>query len=265
MEGDFGAEGEPARNVTYRAKVTAQAGAAEIQELMRQTDRVAEIQNTLRAGTPVTLSGMEAVTLRAVHFGFKVIGFRYLMTITIRPLADADLAAVDEILMLAFQSAASRLPDLQLYRRMQPDGWFVAARGETPVGMVGAVNYGAVAHVGFMAVHPHAQRQGIGLALMQFLLADLELKGAPLVTLDASAAGRHLYESLGFVPYDETVLLQRQDHSPVPPRSAPLHNLTVQDLDELVQADTHIFGADRRKVFQVLLEAFPGCAHSAKG
>ena len=62
-EGDFGAEGEPATNVTYKSKVTAQATEAEIRELMSHTDRVAEIQNTLRAKTPVALSSMEAVTV----------------------------------------------------------------------------------------------------------------------------------------------------------------------------------------------------------
>lgn len=61
VEGEFGIEGEPARKVSYRAKVTAQASEAQIRELMRQTDRVAEIQNTLRLGTPVILSGIEAV------------------------------------------------------------------------------------------------------------------------------------------------------------------------------------------------------------
>ncbi len=63
VEGDFGAEGEPARNVSYRAKVTAQASAAQIRELMRYTDQVAEIQNTLRRGAPVVLSSIEAVTV----------------------------------------------------------------------------------------------------------------------------------------------------------------------------------------------------------
>jgi hypothetical protein len=56
VEGDFGAEGEPAKNVTYQAKVTAQASEEAVQELMKYTDQVAEIQNTLRVGTPVTLS-----------------------------------------------------------------------------------------------------------------------------------------------------------------------------------------------------------------
>jgi len=63
VEGEFGAEGEPARNVSYRAKVAAQASEAQIRELMSQTDRVAEIQNTLRLETPVILSGIEVVTM----------------------------------------------------------------------------------------------------------------------------------------------------------------------------------------------------------
>jgi organic hydroperoxide reductase OsmC/OhrA len=63
VDGEFGAEGEPARNVSYRARVTAQASEAQIQELMTQTDRVAEIQNTLRLETPVVLSGIEVVTV----------------------------------------------------------------------------------------------------------------------------------------------------------------------------------------------------------
>jgi uncharacterized OsmC-like protein len=59
VDGEFGAEGEPARNVTYRAKVTAAASEEAVRELMRQTDGMAEIQNTLRLGTPVTLRQIE--------------------------------------------------------------------------------------------------------------------------------------------------------------------------------------------------------------
>src|SRR5512135_2511941 len=63
VEGEFGAEGEPAKNVSYRAKVTAQASEVQIRELMNQTDRVAEIQNTLRHETPVILSGIDVVAV----------------------------------------------------------------------------------------------------------------------------------------------------------------------------------------------------------
>jgi organic hydroperoxide reductase OsmC/OhrA len=61
VEGDFEAEGGPASNVTYWARVAARASEAEIRALMEHTDRVAEIQNTLRAATPIQLSGIEVI------------------------------------------------------------------------------------------------------------------------------------------------------------------------------------------------------------
>lgn len=55
VEGDFEAEGKPASNIVYRAKINANASEERIQELMLHIDSVAEIQNTLRLGTPVKL------------------------------------------------------------------------------------------------------------------------------------------------------------------------------------------------------------------
>ena len=55
VTGDFEAEGKPASNIVYRAKIKANASNDEIRELMSHTDVVAEIQNTLRAGIPVKL------------------------------------------------------------------------------------------------------------------------------------------------------------------------------------------------------------------
>lgn len=55
VEGDFEAPGRPASNIVYRAKVDADATEEQIRELMVHTDSVAEIQNTLRVGTPVRL------------------------------------------------------------------------------------------------------------------------------------------------------------------------------------------------------------------
>ena len=63
VEGDFPAEGAAAENITYRAKVFARASAEEIRALIEDTDRVAEIQNTLRASTPVNLTRIEAVVV----------------------------------------------------------------------------------------------------------------------------------------------------------------------------------------------------------
>lgn len=53
--GTFGNPGEPAKNVTYRVRVDANASQETIDDLIRATDTVTEIQNTLRAGCAVRL------------------------------------------------------------------------------------------------------------------------------------------------------------------------------------------------------------------
>jgi uncharacterized OsmC-like protein len=63
VKGEFGADGEPARNVSYNAKVSARASKDEILELMKHTDQVAEIQNTIRSAINVRLDNIEAVQL----------------------------------------------------------------------------------------------------------------------------------------------------------------------------------------------------------
>ena len=55
VSGDFEREDGPASNVSYRTRVKADASPEAILELMRHTDTVAEIQNTLRTFTPVAL------------------------------------------------------------------------------------------------------------------------------------------------------------------------------------------------------------------
>jgi hypothetical protein len=47
--------GLAATNIRYRAKVSSPADPATIADLLRQTDAVAEVHNTVRAGVPVVL------------------------------------------------------------------------------------------------------------------------------------------------------------------------------------------------------------------
>ena len=56
--------GSPVTGVTDRARVVAGADEDAIRALMRHTGTVAEIQNTLRQGMPVTLVEIGAVTAR---------------------------------------------------------------------------------------------------------------------------------------------------------------------------------------------------------
>ncbi len=63
VQGEFGGEGEPASGITYQASVTAHAEEAAIRDLMQAADRLAEIQNSLRGGAPVTLTDIQIVSL----------------------------------------------------------------------------------------------------------------------------------------------------------------------------------------------------------
>ena len=57
---EFDSDGAPARRLSYRVVVEAKAPEASIRDLIVHTDTVAEIQNTLRLGLPVTLESYAA-------------------------------------------------------------------------------------------------------------------------------------------------------------------------------------------------------------
>ncbi len=63
VEVEAEAEGEAAKAVSYRACAKARASEDEIRALIIYTDKVAEIQNTVRASTPVLLKSVEAITV----------------------------------------------------------------------------------------------------------------------------------------------------------------------------------------------------------
>lgn len=59
VSGEFEGRGDPAKNVSFDVKISADASEDKISELLRLTDTVAEIQNTMRLGVPVTLKHTE--------------------------------------------------------------------------------------------------------------------------------------------------------------------------------------------------------------
>ena len=52
---EFNGVGLAATNIRYRANVRSPSPAADIERLLRETDAVAEVHNTVRAGVPVVL------------------------------------------------------------------------------------------------------------------------------------------------------------------------------------------------------------------
>ncbi|HEY0652280.1 MAG TPA: OsmC family protein [Chryseosolibacter sp.] len=51
----FGGEGDPAKEIVYSVKIDSPASESEINKLIHDVDKIAEIHNTLRRGIDVTL------------------------------------------------------------------------------------------------------------------------------------------------------------------------------------------------------------------
>ena len=185
------------------------------------------------------------------------------MSIVIRKLAEADLEIADTLMQAAY-GGGSRKARLQRYLALQPDGWLLAELDGTPAGLGGATNYGPLAYIGLVGVHPSMQRRGVARALMERLLAWLEACGCPVALLDASDAGAPLYLQLGFVDEGKTLVLRRDDCALHPQPSGRVSLLRPEDIPALVAFDTPIFGADRAAVFASHLAGEPERAFVAR-
>lgn len=182
------------------------------------------------------------------------------MNLTMRALGLAEVPVAAEIFRAAYRTTLDVQPRLRQVLRLQPDGWFLAVLDDTPIGMGGTVDYGPFAYIGMIGVHPRAQRRGIGIALVEHVLAWLDHRQCPMSLLNASDAGASLYPRLGFQELDRAIHWERDRSGLIPPFSAQamqLATLKLSDIDELTAFDAPYFGAGRASVFTTLLIDFP--------
>lgn len=117
----------------------------------------------------------------------------------LRPLLDADVPAAHQLSRSAGWNQTQR--DWRRALRYEPDGCFAAERDGAVVGTVTTTRYGTqLAWIGMMLVHPDHRRQGIARGLMQRAIDYLQQHNVECIRLDATPAGRPLYEQLGFQP-----------------------------------------------------------------
>ena len=179
------------------------------------------------------------------------------MPISIRALADTDLNTADAILQAAFQRPDSWLRELDIIRKLQPVGAFLACRRETPAGLVVSFMYPDFTYVGPLGVHPDFQRLGIGFALMEHVLKWLEGQGVTRIALDASPFGLPIYEKLGLVPCDQVNIFHRQSGGLTSQSPSEVQHLSLQNLDRITATDKQTFGTDRSGLLGALLSEYP--------
>jgi ribosomal protein S18 acetylase RimI-like enzyme len=177
---------------------------------------------------------------------------------SLRLMTDSDLGTAETIINAAFHSTVDRVDELNLYRAVQPDGWFMIELEGKPAGTIGVTMYDRYAHIGLMAIHPDAQHRGLATNAMNHVLGMLENRGLPVVVLDASPKGRPLYTKLGFSGFDETLVYGLPENRGVVKLPESVQQISAADLDAICRMDAPVFGAGRAKVLRCLLDKFPG-------
>lgn len=135
--------------------------------------------------------------------------------------------------------------------KLEPRGCFAASADGRLIGTVTSVTYGAeLAWIGMMLVDADHRRRGIGTRLMRTAMEYLERVGVATVKLDATPAGRPMYESLGFTPetrIDRWVGVAR------PSSTKGLRVVDEQTRSLLCALDRLAFGTDRSRLLDSLI------------
>src|SRR2546426_459594 len=167
--------------------------------------------------------------------------------VSLRRMTDGDLPSADELRRVAGWNQT--LADWRRLLWLEPRGCFVAVEDSKVVGTVTTTTYGqALAWIGMMLVHAEYQRRGIGTRLMHQALEYLRERGVACVKLDATPAGRPVYERLGFVPESTLMRWQRpaSGQTQTPETTvAPARDLTDADWEAVDAIDQADFGASR--------------------
>ena len=103
--------------------------------------------------------------------------------------------------------------DWRRFMNMEPDGCFVAELDGRPAGTTTTCIFEATAWIAMVLVDESYRRKGIGTALLKHALDYLDGRQVKTIRLDATSAGRPVYEKLGFVPEYE---LARFEGAPQP-------------------------------------------------
>jgi GNAT superfamily N-acetyltransferase len=180
----------------------------------------------------------------------------------IRPYTPADAAATSRVVARAFSAPDPDflIPLLRLYETWPAARFYLMEESGVIAGAVGVFRYDHFASVGYMVVDPDHQGKGIGRALMQHLMQELQHDGVTRLTLEATAAGAPLYSSLGFVEVGQPRAVHLRQPDVVLPPLLPdptlrLTLLTRTDLPQITAFDTPVFGTSRHELLECLLDS----------
>jgi predicted N-acetyltransferase YhbS len=175
-------------------------------------------------------------------------------TMEIRQMVPADIRAG---LRLCRAAGWNQLEaDWRWFLELNPGGCRVAVVEGKVVGTVTTLRFGQrFGWVSMLLVDPAMRNRGIGSHLFRESLAVLE--DVETIRLDATPAGKAVYDRFGFA--DEYLLARTRalDPSPVAPSGPPPRPIAAADLPGIAEFDRPVFGADRGELLRRIWESAP--------
>lgn len=110
------------------------------------------------------------------------------------------------------------------------------------------------AWIGAVITHPRFQRQGLAAQLMETALNELKKSGVREIMLDATGMGQPLYQKFGFRPLYPIGIFMG---AAMPQEATPAQRYQPTHLADVLALDREIFGADRSRTIQTLVNDFP--------
>lgn len=138
--------------------------------------------------------------------------------------------------------------DLRRLLMLEREGCFAACVGGRVVGTATTTTYGSdLAWIGMVLVDPEHRRRGIATALMEQALACLRARGIRTIKLDATPAGRSVYERLGFIAENVVERWSGTAHGKF------VEGTHTTDWRDVAALDRLVFGADRGELMRSML------------
>jgi GNAT superfamily N-acetyltransferase len=171
--------------------------------------------------------------------------------IEVRTLQPADLP---EALRLAASEGWNQTEaDWYRVQKLCPQGCFAAFDRSALVGTVTTVTHSRdLAWIGMMLVRQEYRGRGIGKRLMAASLDYCDKAGIRTIKLDATAAGRPLYERFGFTP-EATIERWQGVADRDPEKTRELLGLSDSARQALYKIDQQAFGTERRELLDRLI------------
>ncbi|NRA39116.1 MAG: GNAT family N-acetyltransferase [Planctomycetes bacterium] len=169
--------------------------------------------------------------------------------VAIRPMVEEDLIFGLEMSRLASWNQKSA--DWQMYFAASKGKSFVALRNGAKAGTVTTINYQKkFSWIGMVLVDPEIRRSGIGKKLLQESIDAAKADG--IVRLDATPAGKKLYDRLGFKDECHLSRMQCTDLPTLEKSAIKVQKMKKSDLAAVIVYDAKQFGAKREAVLRAL-------------